>query len=106
MKVDATVWEMHEGIITEYKIDNVIWVKKTVGNIKDNYFTKWLIKNVNVGESFDLEDFYKNHPRHKTDIHYKKRMSKIIHDYIELNVLQQLGNSSFKLIKEVKTKYE
>jgi len=102
MKTDAVVWEMREGQIVEYKIDDSIWVRKTLGHIKENYFTKWLRKNVDIGETFSLEDFYMKYPRHKTDQHCISRLNKVLRDYIELNVLQQMKNNSFKLVKEVK----
>ena len=102
MKTDALVWEMREGQIVEYKIDDSIWVKKSLGNVKENYFTKWLRKNVDIGETFSLDSFYEHHPMHKTNQHYVNRLNKVLRDYIELNVLQQMKNNSFKLVKEVK----
>ena len=98
--VDVKPWTMIEGAVTEYKIDNIIWIPKPkiVRNIKQNYFIKWL-KEIRIGETFLLEDFYEKYPKHKTDPYTKKRLVTIISGLVQDDILQQLGNGKFKVLK-------
>jgi len=99
--IQVKPWTMIEGLVTEYKIDALIWIQKPnpSGNVKQNYFVKWL-KQKKAGDIFLLDEFFKLHPKHKTDIHTRDRLDKTISNLIQDGKLDQWTNTDeFKVLK-------
>ena len=96
--------EILESIIIPKKIryKDIIWIPETKnkpGNVKQNYFIRWLDDTKHVGDVFTLSDFYNEYPKHKKHVHYRERLDKIIIDLIKKGRIRQ-GNikDEFKVI--------
>lgn len=100
--VEATIWSMNEGQITELKYDARVWVVKTkyvCRNVKKNYFIKYL-SDKKPGDIFRLDDFYKAFPKHKTDNAYKDRLDKTISGLIKNGrIVMWVNPDEFKVLK-------
>jgi len=117
--VEVKPWTMKEGVVIEYKIDNILWIMKTNNNktktvdkinnnfkkpiernIKQNYFIKWLNKNKQAGDVFSIEEFYREHPKHKKDVGCRGRMDKTLSNLIKEGKIDQWVNKDeFKVLK-------
>lgn len=99
--MEAKPWTMVEGLVTEYKIDTVIWIPKPnkMGNVKQCYFIKWL-KQKKLGDVFMLDDFFKVYPKHKTDKHTRDRLGRTISELCSDKEIQQLGKDEFKVLRK------
>ena len=51
-------------------------------HVKQNYFVKWMKKNKLVGDVFTKDDFYKEFPKHKTDMGCKRRVDEALQTMI------------------------
>jgi len=104
--IEATIWSMKEGNITELKFDGMVWIPKNnnckgsgKGNVKKNYFIRFL-NNKKLGDIFRLDEFYKQYPKHKTDAKYHKRLEKTISDLIQDGSISMWVNpDEFKVMK-------
>ena len=91
-----------EVIIKKIKYKGIIWIPETnrLHNLKENYFVKWMIENKQVGDIFSLDEFYKEHPKHKTDAGCKRRLNKIVSDLIkEERIEMWVHKDEFKVLK-------
>ena len=92
-----------ESIPTKISYKGIIWIpekKNKAGSIKQDYFSKWVDNTKHVGDVFTLEDFFKGHPKHRTDVKCKQRLDKTIINLIKEEKIRQ-GNSKdeFKVLK-------
>ena len=73
-----------EVIIKKIKYKDIIWIPEQTRphNDKENYFVKWMQK-YKPGDVFNIEEFYKKYPKHKTDMGCKRRVEKIISNLIK-----------------------
>lgn len=93
--------EILESIPTKIRYKDIVWIPEASlsPHGKQNYFLKWIMTK-DVGVVFSINDFYKNHPKHKTDVRCKQRLVKIISDLIKDNVIQQMDNEGeFRRLK-------
>lgn len=85
-------------IIKKIRYKNIIWIPESESTqfkrgrnvdryVKQNYFVKWLHKNKQVGDIFTLEDFYKEYPKHKENVGYKRRVEKAISNLIRDKII-------------------
>jgi len=102
LKVDALVWEMKNGAITSVKIEGEIF--NCNGNKVDRYFggrkpviNKW-IKDKKIGSSFNLEEFFKDHPHLRVPSKIERTNNELSR-LVRCGVLLQTSNSSFKVLK-------
>ena len=97
--------EVLESIMIPKKIryKDIIWIPETKnkqGNIKQNYFIRWLDNTKHVGDVFTLSDFYSEYPKHKKDRHCRKRLDKVISSLIkEGKIKMWVNKDEFKVLK-------
>lgn len=96
-------------IPTKIKYKDIIWVPESESTKikqhvdisgKQNYFDKWLRENKQVGDVFLLDEFYKEHPRHKKEVGCKKRLDNIISKLISDGCIDMWSHKDeFKVLK-------
>jgi len=97
MKVEAIIWEMKNGVVTEIKYDNVVF---RINGVKNKAGRKPIIlqhvAKIPVGSVFDLKDFFKKHQLKTSmqDVTYKE-IARMIAD----NKLQQLPEDKLRVLK-------
>ena len=110
----AKAWTTVEGVTTEYKIKDEIWIKKNAKNVITTMINNsqkigvgrppslktWMEKNCVKGETFDLSEYYKKIPNGSKE-QYRKANEKCISDMIKDRKLTQLSHNRFKIIREL-----
>ena len=113
INIEAIIWKIEAGKITELKHNNNVFVlkepetpmeiiaissspekpkKSHVHNFKKSYLEKW-IKSIDY-DVFTLEQFYKEYPLQQKNRHLSRNISRLISD----KKLIQLGKNKFKVV--------
>ncbi len=96
-----------ESIPTKIKYKGIIWIPLKEAKInkpgkggggKKNYFLKWFNKK-HPGNTFTLEDFFKEYPKHQYDKKCRVRIDKIISELIQDKKIMQINKDQFKVLK-------
>ena len=95
------VWEVKKGRITAVKVDGAVFYcngnkEPHVSGGRIPVINKWIKEKIKVGKSFNLDEFYRDHPTCKQKT---AGTDNEISRLCRTGVLSQTSNTSFKVLK-------